>query len=214
MQLPTYTALNSSPTSGLFRGDRDLGRSKAQNVEFGVLARVARWDVQAAVFYRDDQDLVDWYYDPANPSAARIPVAGGLETVGVELVARRGFGWVDLVFGYTFLHKSEDYLPLGTASFYAYNFPEHRITAAIVVRPGAGFEVRMDNEVRFQADNPLRGSGDDVILSSLGVYYRVPQIKGLTLSVQVDNLWNTYFEEVPLVPGTPRTWSAGVTYAW
>ncbi|RRJ94764.1 TonB-dependent receptor [Opitutaceae bacterium TAV4] len=213
-QLPTYTALNSSPTSGLFRGDRDLGRSKAQNIELGALASVARWDVQAAVFYRHDDDLVDWYYDPANPSAARIPVAGSLDTTGVELVARRSFEWLDLVFGYTWLHKNEDYLPSGAASFYAYNFAEHRLTAALVVRPGAGVEVRMDNELRLQADNPLRSSGDDVILSSLGVYYRVPGIRGLTLSVQVDNLWNTYFEEVPLVPGSPRTWSAGVTYAW
>lgn len=213
-QLPTYTALNSSPTSGLFRGDRDLGRSKTQNVELGLHAGVARWDVQAAVFYRHDQDLVDWYYDPSNPSAARLPVAGGLDTTGVELVARRGFEWIDLIFGYTWLHKNEDYLPAGAASFYAYNYAEHRFTAAIVVRPGAGFEVRMDNEVRFQADNPLRASSDNVVLSSLGVYYHVPGARGLMLSAQVDNLWNTYFEEVPLVPGTPRTWSAGVTYVW
>jgi len=42
----------------------------------------------------------------------------------------------------------------------------------------------------------------------------VPAVKGLTLSAQVDNLWNTYYEEVPLVPGSRREVSFGARYAW
>jgi len=127
---------------------------------------------------------------------------------------RRNFDRIDVVLGYAWLHKNEDYLAPGTDSFYAFNFPVHRVTAAIVARLGAGFEARMDNEFRVQEDNALRRRNDEVLLSSLGLYYTVPGVKGLTLSAQVDNFWNTYYEEVPLVPGARREWSVGARYAW
>ena len=34
-QVPTYTALNSSPTAGLFRGNPNLGRSRSHDLELG-----------------------------------------------------------------------------------------------------------------------------------------------------------------------------------
>lgn len=213
-QLPGYTALNSNSAAGFFRGNRDLGRSESKNLELGADTAVASWTFKTAVFFRKDEDLVDWTFNPAVPGAARIAAQGDTDTFGFEGVARRNFDRIDLVLGYTWLHKTEDYLAPGTDSFYAFNFPVHRVTAAIVARLGAGFEARMDNEFRVQEDNAIRRRNDDVFLSSLGLYYTVPGVKGLTLSAQVDNLWNTYYEEVPLVPGARREWSLGARYAW
>lgn len=212
-QLPTYTALNSNNTGGLFAGDRDLERSTAKNLELGVQAEVASWTVSAAVFFRRDEDLVDWTYAFATPNS-RTATAVDIDTFGFETVARRSFERVDLVFSYAWLDKHDDFGPGVDASFYALNYAEHRFTAAIVARLGAGFELRMDNEARLQADNALRRRNDDVILSSLGLYYAVPGVAGLTLSAQVDNLWNTYYEEVPLVPGSRREISFGARYVW
>jgi vitamin B12 transporter len=211
-QLPTYTALNSRPT-GLFAGNRELGRSEARNVELGLETQLGQWTTHTAVFFRRDDNLVDWTYSAATPNA-RTANAVDIDTHGFELVTRRGFRVVDLVFGYTFLDKDDNYGPGVDASFYALNYAEHRLTAAIVARLGAGFELRMDNEARIQAENALRRRNDEVILSSLGLYYAVPCVKGLTLSAQVDNLWNTYYEEVPLVPGSRREVSLGARYAW
>ncbi len=212
-QLPTYTALNSNNLGGLFAGNRDLERSFAQNYEVGIHAALAAWDLSAAVFYRRDDELVDWTYSDATPNS-RKATAVDIDTFGFEAVARRSFDRFDLVFSYAWLDKNDDYGPGVDASFYALNYAEHRLTAALVARLGGGFELRMDNEVRFQADNALRSGNDDVILSSLGLYYAVPRVKGLTLSAQVDNLWNTYYEEVPLVPGSRREFSVGARYAW
>ena len=213
-QLPGYTALNSNSAAGFFRGNRNLGRSESKNLELGADTAVESWTFKTAVFFRKDDDLVDWTFNPAVPGAARIAAQGDTDTFGFEGVARRNFDRIDLVLGYTWLHKTEDYLAPGTDSFYAFNFPVHRVTAAIVARLGAGFEARWDNEYRVQEDNALRRRNDDVFLSALGLYYTVPGVKGLTLSAQVDNLWNTYFEEVPLVPGARREWSLGARYAW
>jgi hypothetical protein len=39
-------------------------------------------------------------------------------------------------------------------------------------------------------------------------------MKGLRLSVEVENLWDSEFEEVPAVPAAPRQLSAGISYVW
>lgn len=216
-QLPTYTTLNNNNAGGLFVGDRDLGRSTSGNFELGTELAAKGWDFKTAVFFRRDRDLVDWTFDATSVNTpgltSRTAEATDIDTLGAELVARRDFGRVVLVFGYTFLDKDDD-LAATRGSFYAIDYAEQRLTAAIVVRLGAGFELRMDNEYRVQEENALRRRNDEVLLSSLGLYYTVPGVKGLTLSAQVDNLWNTYYEEVPLVPGARREWSVGARYAW
>lgn len=212
-QLPTYTALNSSNLPGLFAGNRDLGRSTAQNFEVGADTLIASWETRAAVFFRRDRDLVDWTYSNALPNT-RTANAVDIDTLGFEVVTRRSWDRVDLVLGYTALTKDDNYGPGVDASFYALNHAEHRFTAAVTARLGGGFELHMDNEYRIQKENTLRRRNDEPVLSSLGLLYRVPRVEGLTLNAQVDNLWNTYYEEVPLVPGARRSWSVGATYAW
>lgn len=211
-QLPTYTALNGLAT-GLFASNRDLGRSKARNFELGTEGAIAGWQTRAAVFFRQDRDLVDWTYSNATPNSRRAS-AVDIDTLGFEIATRRSFEKADLILGYTALTKDDNYGAGVDASFYALNYADHRITAALVWRPLDGLELRMDNEARFQAENALRRRGDDKLISALGISYAVPGVTGLTLSAQVDNLWNTYFEEVPRVPGAKREWSVSATYAW
>lgn len=223
-QLPTYTTLNNNNAGGLFVGDRDLGRSTAGNIEIGADVSAKSWDFKTAVFFRRDRDLVDWTFDatsvntpsplpPAPPPTSRTAEAVDVDTFGAEFVARRDFGFAAFVFGYTFLDKNDD-LAANRGSFYALDYAEHRLTAAIIARLGRGFELRMDNEYRIQQENALRSRNDDPFISSLGLYYAVAAVKGLTLSAQVDNVWNTYYEEVPLVPGARREWSVGARYSW
>lgn len=216
-QLPTYTTLNNNNVAGLFIGDRDLGRSTAANYEAGAEASAGLWALKTAVFYRQDRDLVDWTFNSTTLNTpgltSRQAVAVDVDTLGAEIVVRRDYGIVALVLGYTFLDKVDD-LPAAQGSFYALDYAQHRFTAAVVARLGGGFELRMDNEYRVQEDNALRRRNNDPILSALGLYYAVPRVQGLTLSAQVDNLWNTYYEEVPLVPGARREWSLGARYAW
>ena len=52
------------------------------------------------------------------------------------------------------------------------------------------------------------------VISSLSVHWYVPQVRGLELSAQVENLWDCAFEEVPAVPAAPRQYSFGLAYRW
>ena len=61
-QMPSYTALDSSPTSGLFFGNPNLLRETSHDTEAGLSGTFWGWAGQAAVFYRRDDNLVDWTY--------------------------------------------------------------------------------------------------------------------------------------------------------
>jgi len=213
-QVPTYTALNSAAASGLFRGNPNLGREYSRNLETGTTFKQGGWAVDAALFYRRDDRLVDWTF--ARGVTARRANAVDVDTRGFELLATRKTPRYDLVLGYTYLDKSADY---GTASvdasFYALNFARHRLTAAVVWRMGAGWEMRMDNEYRVQERNLLRVTGGNrAVVSALGLYYLPPRMRGLELSLLVDNLWDSEFQDVPAVPAARRQFSFGAAYRW
>lgn len=213
-QVATYTALNSSAGAGLFRGNPDLRRATADSLELGVAGTLAGWTGQAAAFWRHDDGLVDWTFRRGVTARSANPV--DIDVTGFEAVGRRSWSAVDLVLGYTWLDKDADYRSASVdASFYALNYARHRLTAAATVRLGRGFELRVDNVLRFQAENLLRVAGGDHALStSVGLAYRPAGLRQLEISLQVDNAWDEDFQEVPAVPASPRQFSAGVAYAW
>lgn len=213
-QVATYTALNSNPAAGLFRGNPNLGRATSRNLEAGLSFSPAGWQVEAAVFHRRDDELTDWTF--TRGVTARTANAVDIGTLGVEIVATRRTPRCDLVLGYTFLDKDADYgAATIDASFYALNFAQHRLTAAVTARLGRGFEVRVDNEFRVQEENLLRTvGGDNAVLSSVGLYYLPPGLRGLELSALLENLWDDDFQEVPQVPAARRQFSVGAAYRW
>lgn len=213
-QVPTYTALNSNPAAGLFRGNPNLGRETSRNLEAGVAFRSGGWTVETAVFHRWDDRLVDWTF--VRGVTARTANAVNTGTSGAEIVATRRSARCDVVLGYTWLDKSADY---GTAavdaSFYALNFARHRLTAAVTLRLGAGFEARLDNQYRVQEKNLLRTvGGNAAFLSAFGLYYLPPAARGLEFSLLVNNVWDSSFQEVPAVPAARRQFSVGAAYRW
>ncbi|HWA28060.1 MAG TPA: TonB-dependent receptor [Lacunisphaera sp.] len=215
-QVATYTALNSSAASGLFRGNPNLGRETSRNLEAGIDVERGDWVVQAALFRRWDDELVDWTFRQGVTARTANPV--DMATTGLEVVAAMKASACDLVLGYTFLEKDADYGAAAAtidASFYALNFAKHRFTAAVIVRPATGFELRLDNEYRIQEKNPLRtAGGNEAFLTSVGLYYLPRGIRGLELSARMDNVWDDDFQEVPAVPAARRQFSVGAAYHW
>ncbi|MSU72578.1 MAG: TonB-dependent receptor [Opitutus sp.] len=213
-QIPTYTALNSNPAAGLFRGNPKLTREASHNLEFGANGTLAGWTVQAAAFWRRDDALVDWTFRRGVTARTANPV--DLDVVGLEAVVRRSWAACDVVVGYTALSKNADYRgAVVDASFYALNYARQRLTVAGTVRLGSGFELRMDNVARVQAGNLLRVTGGDrTVISAIGFAYRPNAWRGSEISLQVENGWNSGYQEIPAVPATPRQISLGVAQTW
>lgn len=210
-QVPGYTALGSSATSGLFRGNPDLRRSRADNFEAGARLEHSWARGGLAVFHRRDEGLVDWTYASAlAPFSARQANPLDLSTTGVEATVQGGPAWLRVQAGYAFLSKSAEYAGAADASFYALNYPTHRVVLGLVARPLSGLEVRSDNQLRVEAENALRKGPYRVLLSALRLAWTPEPLAWVRLTASVDNLWDVRFEQVPGVPGAPRTFALGL----
>lgn len=213
-QAPSYTAIAANPAGGLFRGNPDLGRATSRTLDLSGHFAAGPWVGTVGAFYREDDELIDWTF--RRDFWARSAAAVDLETYGLELAVARTWAAVELHLGYTWLEKKEDYAGLAAeGSFYALNFPNHRATAALVWRVSRRLDLRWDNEFRVQEPNPLRlNSTTETGLSSLGLYWRPAGSEQLQLSVQIDNVWDSEFEEIPATPASPRQISLGARWRW
>jgi outer membrane receptor protein involved in Fe transport len=212
--VPGYTAVASNPDSGLFRGNASLGRERSDNFEAGGEWRIGDLQLEASVFHRRDDDLVDWTYSRSMaPLAARTANNVDIRTTGIELLVRGRWSWLRWVAGYTWLTKREEYgLDEVDASFYALNYPRHRATLALIAKPHPTLELRADHELRDQAPNVLRHGRDRVVLASARVIYKSPAWRGLVVTLAADNLYDLGFQEIPGVPGARRRASVGASY--
>ncbi|GGW93147.1 TonB-dependent receptor plug domain-containing protein [Alteromonas halophila] len=213
-QVAGYTAIGGSTDSGLFRSNNMLQREVSKNLELALSLDQHAWRLDSAIFYRWDQTLTDWTYSfDATSARAANPV--DIDTLGVEVIAVTRLDSADLVASYTYLDKSEDYRDASIdASFYALNYPPHRLTLGATWYPTDAVTVKIDNEWRKQADNALRRSGSTAFFTHLTVTYTPPQLANLSLVLAADNLWDEAFEEIPGTPGRSDQFSATLTYVW
>ena len=213
-QVSGYGAIGGSEDSGTFRSNHDLDREISQNLELGIALNRSKWSFESAIFYRWDDDHVDWTYSENNTSA-RSAKGVDIETFGIELIASKRWNTVEAIASYTFLDKDEDYGDdTIDASFYALNYANHRITLGAIWSPCETVEVRIDNEWRSQEDNDLRSTDNEALFTHIGVSVYPPEIDGLELFVAVDNAWDDDYEEVPGTPGRSDQVSCGATYHW
>ncbi len=210
-QVPGYTVLNSRP-AGLFGGNAGLGREKARQLALSAGRDGENWDGKVTVFYRADDDLVDWTFATGAPFA-RQANAVDIDVLGAEIFARRRWEEFDVVGSYTYLDKDADYgSAVVDASFYALNFATHRATLALRYRFASDFELRWDNEYRRQRDNPLRDGSDEALLSSLALAWD-PQ-GGFGLALTADNLTDDDYQQFPGTPAVGRQLSLSASYQW
>ncbi|MDP0500927.1 MAG: TonB-dependent receptor [Verrucomicrobiota bacterium JB022] len=215
-QVMGYTALNSSETGGLFRGNRALGPVRTTNYEFGYQIDTETLSARAAIFYRTAQDFVDWVYITGG-TGARYARAFDVDTTGVELMATRRWEAASATLGYAYLDKDPE---LGSleggfdASFYGLNYAEHRLTLSGVLNLPSFLEWRADVEAREQEENALRQDGDRALLISLGLTWNVQWVERLSLDLVVDNVLNTNFQDLPGTPGEGRSGSLRAIYRW
>jgi hypothetical protein len=215
-QVAGYTAIGGSETRGIFRSNHDIERETSQNLEIGGTLKRADWSLETSIFYRWDDDLVDWTFkDDEDDAFARSANPVDIETIGFELVGTKRIGDIEAIASYTFLDKDEDYGNDSIdASFYALNYAKHRITLGAIWTPSERIEVRIDNEWRSQEDNALRRSDNEALFTHIGVSFFPAQCNGLELFAAVDNAWNDDYEEVPGTPGRGDQVSCGATYRW
>ena len=208
-QVPGYTALKSRP-AGLFGGNANLGRE--ESVQWSTTLTYQSMivgELSASLFKRSDDDLVDWTYSTHQPSA-RQANAVDLAVEGVELLWRASAGNFAWALGWTHLNKDANYgSALVDASYYALNYARQRLTAAVTWQVGDLWQLKLDNEYRRQAENPLRTGSDAAYFGSASVVYS--PMDTLELALVVDNVSDEDFQRFPGSPTARRSASLQVT---
>jgi hypothetical protein len=213
-QVAGYTAIGGSNSSGLFRSNDSLKRETTKNLELGLALDGLTWSFDSAIFYRKDNGLTDWTYS-LNSTSARSANPVDIETLGLELLVTARLATAEIITSYTYLDKSEDYGTVDIdASFYALNYPGHRLTLGAIWYLTDIIEIRIDNEWREQQDNILRNGGNHALFTHLTLKVSPTDLQGLDIIVAADNLWDESFEELPGTPGRGKQFTVTVTYSW
>lgn len=212
-QVPGYTVLNSRP-AGLFGGNPDLGRERANQASLTFGTASPDWQATVTTFYRQDDDLVDWTFQSGAPFSRQANVVD-IDVFGAQVLYGRTWDAMDLVAAYTYLDKDEDYLSATVdASFYALNFAKHRATLALRIRFLEQLELRLDNEYRQQEENALRASSASAFISSATLAWLPVNGRGLGFALSVDNLGDDDYEQFPGTPAVGRQVSISARYDW
>ncbi|MCP5092448.1 MAG: TonB-dependent receptor, partial [Gammaproteobacteria bacterium] len=90
----------------------------------------------------------------------------------------------------------------------------HRATLALRYRFAGSFELAIDNEYRRQEENPLRVGDRSTYLGSLSLQWQSKRLKGLGVSLIVDNLTDSEYQPFPGTPAAGRQVSLSADYAW
>ena len=213
-QVAGYTAIGGSDQGGLFRSNYNLERETTKNLELGYLIQEQTWQLNSAVFYREDNNLTDWTFS-FDSSSARFANPVDIDATGVEFFATKYFDTTELIASYTYLNKSENYGDADIdASFYALNFPDHRVTLGAIWTPNDLIEMRIDNEWRKQHENALRSGKDTALFTQLSLKITPTVINNLFITLAADNVWDESFEEIPGTPGRGEQYTLSATYSW
>jgi hypothetical protein len=213
-QVAGYTAIGGNDSGGLFRSNYNLERETTKNLELGLLLEQQSWQLNSAIFYRQDNNLTDWTFS-FDSTSARFAEPVDIDTAGLEFLATKQFENTEIIASYTYLHKSETYgSPDVDASFYALNFPDHRLTLGAVWSPTDILEFRIDNEWRKQHKNALRRSDDEALFTQLTLKVTPPILQNFFITLAADNLWDESFEEIPGTPGRGEQYTLTATYSW
>lgn len=210
-QLPGYTALQSG-TSGLFGGNPELSRERAEHVELGVKKAYSNGQLEASIFWRGEQNVVDWTYASQSPYARQANAMDN-DVSGAQFQAslQRDALWLRV--GVTLLNKDFQYATdLVDASYYALNYAKLRSTVAAQWQVSRQVALQLDTEYRKQAPNTLRRSSREAFFARLSTVW-TPSVQH-QFSLLVDNLSDDDFQMYPGTPGMGRSASLSYDYRW
>ena len=233
--VPGYTAIGAHKNS-VHKNDPNLGREISKIFEIGGTIRDRNLKLNGTIFYRIDEDIVDWIYsyysydDEENSPTyeqwiysedtieSRAASSVDMKTFGIELLASRKWDNLETIASYNYLDKDSvvynNENPKIEGSYYALNYAKHRFTLGLIWEPASWIKVRIDNEWRDQLENLLRKSDNRAFFTHLSLNISPQKNNDLEFFVSLDNLWDDNYEEMPGTPGKGRQASCGATYKW
>lgn len=200
-RLPSFTELYyQSPSNN---GNASLDIQRSDNFEWGMRHRKDLYFVSAAVFVRNQKDTIDWVRD-ATASPWQAENIGNLQARGIDCAYsfKLPSSKQEFSFNYTFLHldKGNPY----QFSKYVFNYLRHK--AVFLYRlPRQKYTITPVLVYEKPQSNALSGRW----LGNIKIEY-TPH-RHCTYFAEVDNLFNTGYEEFDFIKAAGRFWKTGMT---
>ncbi|HSG60310.1 MAG TPA: TonB-dependent receptor [Pseudomonadales bacterium] len=210
-QLPGYTALNSNAT-GLFGGNPLLSRESAEQLEIGMRRIFSHGEIEASVFWRDEQDVVDWTFSSQSPFARQAnPMDNQVTGLHIHANTQGPNYWLST--GLTWLSKDFNYQADNVdASYYALNYANIRATLSVIYTLSHSLSLHVDSEYRQQAVNRLRTSSAEAFFGRIATVWNASAHH--QFSITVDNISDDDFQMYPGTPGIGRSASLAYEFIW
>lgn len=194
-RIPTYTDLYYQ--SRETKGNADLQPEKALSHEISMRYEAQRWSVEAAVFHRDGENLIDFVkQSPQDEAWIAENIAENIRTVGGELnsVWKYRIGKQQHALNLSYAYLEDDYIKT-VYSKYALNFLKHDLNAQLTKQ----FSPKFSSTAAYRYAK--RALGDHYQLFNLQLNY----IFSSNWSVELHgrNLFNAAYTEnlIPMPKG-------------
>lgn len=199
---PSYTELNYDSPGSL--GNSGLERQEALNIEAGYKWEpLSIFSCRLAGIGQYSENTVDWVRESSESTKWTAMNLGDVDTVGVEMelwcVPAEDMG---VSTSYTWLHKENDADIY--ASRYVLDYPEHLVQVSAIVRLCSYSSLVAGQSIRWQTDNPMRGSDEFSAIGRIALQNRLVAFIDGTLTVAVDNIWDDDFEDYAGAPVSGR----------
>jgi iron complex outermembrane receptor protein len=192
-RIPTYTDLfYQSKTT---KGNADLQPEKALSHEISMRYEAQQWFVEAAVFQRDGENLIDFVkQSPSDEAWVAENIAEQIRTIGGELNAvwKYRIGKQQHTLNLSYAYLQDDYIKT-VYSKYALNFLKHDVNAQLTKQ----FSPSFSSTVSYRY--ATRALGDTYQLFNLQLNYTLSSKWNIEL--QGRNLFDvTYYENLIPMP--------------
>ncbi len=191
-------------------GNEDLQPETSLQAEVGQEFDLGSLDLDLTAFVIEIDNLLRWV-----PGPQGLWKPGNTESVrnyGLEAVAdwEQNFRNFQLNFSSSYAYTRTRDLVVDKALIYS---PKHKATASIAVGRGrisSFFQVLYTGSVYTSSDNAY--SLDAYSISNLGFKYALLKSERLTLGGRVENIFNTYYQNMPSRPMQGRSYSFSLTF--
>jgi iron complex outermembrane receptor protein len=191
---PSYTELNYESPASL--GNQGLDNQEADNISLDWNLEAPTLQLQGSVFTCRTRDTIDWVRETPESARWTAENIGTVNTYGTQLIANwKATPDLLLRIGTTLLDKQSS--DTFYSSRYAVDYARLLMKIDAAWQMTRWCRITATQSYRQPAENSLRTGRSEQWLAGLRTTISDPRINALFLSLSIENLWNTHYQDFP-----------------
>lgn len=208
---PSYTELNYESPDSL--GNSGLKRQEMRTWELGWRGRWQRFEGNLTLFFEDGRDIVDWIWPTDADTRWMAANLSRVRSKGLVADWRWKINAANSL-AFKTLMVEKDCNETIYASRYALDYARQRVEVRYRLELNEYCGVSLWQGAAAYAKNPARYGSRHAFDAGIETRLRHPALKGLTLTIGAENIWDEDFEVFPGQNELGRRAYAALDYIW